>query len=242
MLTLDIWSDIACPWCWIGKRHIEAALADFAHAHEVQLRWRAFELDPGAPRLVPPEPPYVERLARKYGATRDEAQGMIDRMVAVAAEDGLDMRFDRIRPGNTFDAHRLLHLAWSSGHQDALKERLFRAYLHEGRAIGERDVLCEMALEVGMKEGSAEALLEGDAFAQEVRADEATAHSLGVSGVPFFVAAGRFGVSGAQPAAVLREVLERAWTEKAGEGASTDEVGPDAATEGAACGPAGCDD
>jgi len=230
MLTLDIWSDIACPWCWIGKRRLESALVDFEHRDELELRWRAFELDPNAPRVVPSEPPYVDRLARKYGVDRAGAQGMIDRMTNVASEDGLEMRFDRVRPGNTFDAHRLLHLALRAGCQNELKERLFRAYLHEGKPIGERNVLCNLAVEVGMVKEDVVALLEGDALAEEVRADEETARSIGVSGVPFFVANRRYGVSGAQPAEILLDMLERAWSE----------VAPGQTEDGAACGPGGC--
>ncbi len=233
-LDLDIWSDIACPWCWIGKRHLEAALADFAHANQVEIRWRSFELDPSAERVLPPDPPFIERLARKYGTTKDGAQQMVDRMTSVAAGDGLDMRFDRIRPGNTFDAHRLLHLAHESGHQNALKERLFRAYLHEGRAIGERDVLCELAVEQGLDEPAVVALLEGDAMADRVRADEAAARSIGVTGVPFFVAGQRFGVSGAQPAEILHGMLDQAWNAVASSELSVED-------DGASCGPTGCD-
>ncbi|HMG24952.1 MAG TPA: DsbA family oxidoreductase [Kofleriaceae bacterium] len=233
-LRIDIWSDIACPWCYVGKRRLEAALAQFAHAGEVEIAWRAFELDPAAPRVRDATQSYAERLGSKYGASPAQAQGMIDRMVATAASDGIAMRFDHIRPGNTFDAHRLLHLAHERGAQGALKERLLRAYLTEGEAIGEPEVLARLAREVGLDGGEVDELLAGDRCAVEVRQDEAMARELGISGVPFFVLAGRLGVSGAQPVEVLHSALERAWSEL-----RAPDIEPIA--EGAVCGPDGCD-
>jgi predicted DsbA family dithiol-disulfide isomerase len=233
-LRIDIWSDIACPWCYVGKRRLEQALERFPHRSDVEVVWRAFELDPAAPPVRDTAQSYAERLARKYGTTPSEAQGMIDRMVDTAAQDGLTFRFDRIRPGNTFDAHRLLHLAHERGTQDALKERMLRAYMTEGQAIGDRDVLVALAREAGVDETEARDVLDGDRYAKEVRQDEALARELGISSVPFFVLAGRLGVSGAQPAGVLLAALERAWSEL---------HKPELETfaEGAACGPDGCD-
>jgi predicted DsbA family dithiol-disulfide isomerase len=233
-LRIDIWSDIACPWCYVGKRRLEQALARFAHRDDVEVVWRAFELDPSAPRVRDPQQSYAERLARKYGTTPAQGQAMIDRMVDTAAADGLALRFDHIRPGNTFDAHRLLHLAHERGVQDALKERLLRAYLTEGQAIGEPDVLASLAREVGLDDREVADLLAGDRCAAEVRQDEALARELGISGVPFFVLAGRLGVSGAQPADVLLGALDRAWREFC-----PPEIVP--IVEGAVCGPDGCD-
>jgi predicted DsbA family dithiol-disulfide isomerase len=236
-LRIDIWSDIACPWCYVGKRRLEQALAGFRRdvpGADVEVVWRAFELDPSAPRVRDTRQSYAERLAHKYGTTPPQAQAMIDRMVDTAAADGLALRFDHIRPGNTFDAHRLLHLAHERGLQDALKERLLRAYLTEGQAIGEPDVLAPLAREVGLDEREVADLLAGDRCAAEVRKDEALARELGITGVPFFVLAGRLGVSGAQPADVLRGALDRAWREFA-----TPEIVP--IVEGAVCGPDGCD-
>ncbi len=236
-LRIDIWSDIACPWCYVGKRRLEQALARFPHRDGVEVVWRAFELDPSAPRVRDPQQGYAERLARKYGTTPAQAQAMIDRMVDTAAADGLALRFDHIRPGNTFDAHRLLHLAHERGVQDALKERLLRAYLTEGQAIGEPDVLAPLAREVGLDEREVADLLAGDRCAAEVRQDEAVSRELGITGVPFFVLAGRLGVSGAQPADVLLAALDRAWREFC-----APEIVPIVRiVEGAVCGPDGCD-
>ena len=233
-LRIDIWSDIACPWCYIGKRRHEQALAGFPHAAEVEIVWRSFELDPSAPRVRDSTQSYAERLAAKYRTPVLQAQAMIDRMVETAAKDGLDFRFDRARSGNTFDAHRLLHLAHERGLQDALKERLFRAYLTEGQAIGEHDVLAQLAREVGLDDAEVREVLDGDRWAREVRADEALARELEISGVPFFVLGGQLGVSGAQPVEVLRGALDRAWRELAAPAIET-------VAEGAACGPDGCD-
>lgn len=231
-LTVDIWSDIACPWCYIGKRHLEQALGKFEHKAEVDVVWHAFELDPSAPPVRDATQTYAERLGRKYGMPVNQAQQRLDQMVQVAAKDGLDFRFDRVQAGNTFDAHRLIHLAHERGVQDAVKERLLRAYMTEGVAIGDKAALLPLAVEAGLDETEARELLEGDRFAAEVRGDEATARELGISGVPFFVLGGRLGVSGAQPADVLLGALERAWSEL-----------PKLETyaEGAACGPDGCD-
>jgi len=233
-LRIDIWSDIACPWCYVGKRRLEQALARFAHAGEVEIVWRAFELDPSAPRVRDAMQSYVERLGRKYGTTPTQAQAMIDRMVDTAAQDGLALRFDHIRPGNTFDAHRLLHLAHERGVQGALKERLLRAYLTEGVAIGEPEALAPLAREVGLDDTEVGDVLGGDRYGSEVRQDEAIARELGISGVPFFVLGSRLGVSGAQPVDVLLGALERAWAE-------LHSPGIERVAEGAVCSPDGCD-
>ena len=134
-MNVEIWSDIACPWCYVGKRRFEAALAAFEHAGEVTVSWRSFELDPGAPPERPEDA--AGHLARKYGRTREQAEQMHATMTGVAAGEGLDFRFDRLRLGNSFDAHRLVHLAAAHGIQDAMKERLMRAYLTEGEPIGD---------------------------------------------------------------------------------------------------------
>jgi predicted DsbA family dithiol-disulfide isomerase len=233
-LRIDIWSDIACPWCYVGKRRLEQALARFPHKAQVEIVWRAFELDPTAPPVREASPSHAERLARKYGTNLVQAQAMIDRMVDTAAQDGLALRFDHIRPGNTFHAHRMLHLAHDRGKQDALKERLLRAYLTEGQAIGEPDVLRSLAREVGLDGQEVDDVLGGDRYTSEVRQDEALARELGITGVPFFVLAGRLGVSGAQPVDVLLGALGRAWSELG-------EPGLEQVAEGAACGPDGCD-
>ncbi|WP_437601274.1 DsbA family oxidoreductase [Sorangium sp. So ce590] len=235
-LRVDVWSDIACPWCYVGKRRLEAALARFPRRDAVEVVWRAFELDPAAKRVQDAEVPYAERLARKYGASVAKAEGMIRQMTEVAAADGLELHFEKVRPGNTFDAHRVLHLAAERGVQDAVKERLLRAYMTEGEAIGEPEVLARLAGEAGLDPAEVREALAGDAFAREVRADEAEARAIGITGVPFFAIGGRYGVSGAQPAEALLGVLQRAWDEAA----DAPDAPNHALAEGAACGPDGC--
>jgi len=214
-MKVEIWSDVVCPWCYIGKRRFEAALAGFAHRDEVELTWRSFELDPAAPASDPEPGSYTARLAAKYGRSTAEAQAMMDQMTSTAAEEGLDFRFDLARPGNTFDAHRLLHLALEHGAQDALKERLDRATFGEGLACSEHGALRALAVEVGLPAGEVDAVLASDRYTDAVRADEAQARAYGISGVPFFVVDGRYGISGAQPAGVVLQALEQAWAERA---------------------------
>jgi predicted DsbA family dithiol-disulfide isomerase len=205
-LRIDVWSDIACPWCFVGKRRLEAALAQFEH--EIELTFHSFELDPNAPRLRE-QSNYVERLASKYRLPVAQAQQMIDRMTKTGAADGIEFRFDRVQAGNTFDAHRLLHLARERGVQVALKERLMRAYFTEGVPIGEPSALVPLAVEVGLTDAEVREVLDGNRYSDDVREDEKLAAELGINGVPFFVFGGRLGVSGAQTPDVLLGALEK---------------------------------
>lgn len=216
-LKVEIFSDVVCPWCYIGKRRFEAALAEFENSDEVELVWRSFELDPDAPPSPTEAGSYVDRLAAKYRSAPAEAQKMIDTMTETAATEGLDFRFDLARPGNTFDAHRLLHLALAlgGGLQDKLKERLDRATFTEGSPASDHAALRALALEVGLPAGEVDDVLGGDRYAQAVRDDEAQARAYGVQGVPFFVVDGRYGISGAQPADVVLNALRTAWDERA---------------------------
>ena len=208
-MKVEIWSDVVCPWCHIGKRRFETALAAFPHRDEVEVVWRAFELDPSAPQERLGD--YALLLADKYGCPVEQGQQMIDTMTVAAAQDGLDFHFETARVGNTFDAHRLLHLACERGLQDALKERLLRATFCEGEPIGDRAALVRLAAEAGLDADEAGAVLSSDRYAAQVRADEQQARDYGISGVPFFVVDGRLGVSGAQPADVLGQLLDQAW-------------------------------
>ena len=210
-MNVEIWSDVVCPWCYIGKRNFEAALAAFEHGEEVQVVWRSYELDPTAP--AEREGDYAGRIASKYGMSRDEAQVRIDRITTTAAQAGLAFDFDIARPGNTFDAHRLIHLGAARGVQDAVKERLLAATFLEGEPIGDREALVRLGVEAGLDADEARAVLEGDTYADAVRADEREAAAYGISGVPFFVIDQTYGISGAQPPEVFAEVLGRAWDE-----------------------------
>jgi predicted DsbA family dithiol-disulfide isomerase len=208
-MRVDIWSDVVCPWCYIGKRRFEAAAAEFEHGDELEVVWRSFELDPAAPGER--QGNLVEHLARKYGLDRARAQANVDRLTSLAGAEGLEYHLEEARGGNTFDAHRLIHLGRQRGIQDAVKERLLAAYFTEGAPIGDRETLVGIGVSAGLDEPEVRAVLAGDAYADDVRADERDAQELGISGVPFFVVDGKFAVSGAQSPDVIADVLRRAW-------------------------------
>ncbi|MER6308485.1 DsbA family oxidoreductase [Streptomyces sp. NPDC001739] len=229
-MRVEIWSDIACPWCYIGKARFEAGLAAFAHRDQVEVVHRSFELDPKAPPAS--DVPVLDMLAAKYGVSRAQAEQMEARVAAAAAEEGLGYRSDRIH-GNTFDLHRLLHLAEAHGRQEALLDAFYRANFAEARPLGDPAVLTELATGAGLPADEvARVLADPDAYAQEVRADERAAAELGATGVPFFVIDRRYGISGGQPAEVFRQALERAHAD------GVVEIVPSGDAE--VCGPDGC--
>ena len=202
-LQVEIWSDLVCPWCYIGKRRFEAAVERFDG--EVEVSWRSFELDPSAPAVR--EHSATDHLAAKYGMSREQAESSHAQMTELAAQEGLEYHFELARGGNSFDAHRLTHLAATQGLQDEAMERIMRGYFTEGVAIGDREALIELAAEIGL---DAREALEGDEYADAVREDEELARRIGIQGVPFFVLDRRYGVSGAQPAELLVQALEKA--------------------------------
>ncbi len=208
-MEVEIWSDIACPWCYVGKRRFEAALEQFEHRDEVKVTWRSFELDPGAPQERTGD--RAEHLAAKYGMTVQQARDAERQMTETAAGDGLPFRFDIARSGNTFDGHRLTHLAETHERQDAMKERLLRAYFTEGELVADHDTLVRVAVEVGLDEQEVRELLTGDRYADEVREDERMAGELGISAVPTFVVDRKLGASGAQPPDALLDLLRQGW-------------------------------
>jgi predicted DsbA family dithiol-disulfide isomerase len=213
-VEIEIWSDIACPWCYVGKRRFEAALGQFEHADEVDVVWRSFELDPGAP--AEREGDRAEHLARKYGMSVERARELEDQMTDTAAAAGLDFRFDIARAGNTFDGHRLVHLAQDHGLQGAMKERLLRAYFGEGELISDHETLVRLAAEVGVPEDEVREMLAGDRYAEAVREDERTATELGISAVPTFVIDRALGASGAHPPEALLGLLRQGWENRRG--------------------------
>jgi predicted DsbA family dithiol-disulfide isomerase len=210
-MKVEIWSDVVCPWCYIGKRRFESALERFGHRDEVEVEFRSFELNPNAESNQGMA--LDEVLARKYGIGLDQARTLHARVVNAAAGEGLEYRLDIAKTGNTFDAHRLIHLAAAEGRQAAMKERLMAAYFTEGKAIGDRGSLVELAGETGIDRERARAVLDSDEFADDVRADERDASELGITGVPFFVLDRRYGVSGAQAPEVMLAALDTAWTD-----------------------------
>lgn len=230
-VRIDIWSDIACPWCAVGKANLDAALAEFPHPVEVV--WRSFELDPGARDARGTD--YARLLARKYGTSLAGGQAMVDRMVATGREAGVHLDFSAVKPGNTFDAHRVVHLGAARGLQHAVKERFLTGYLAEGVAISDHDEITRLAVEAGLEEAEVRAVLAGDAYGDAVRADEQQALDRGCSGVPFFLMGERVAVPGAQPPATLLRALHKAW-----ELTSTVVVLEGLDLDGQACGPDGC--
>jgi predicted DsbA family dithiol-disulfide isomerase len=207
-MRIEIWSDVICPWCYIGKRNFETALADFPHKDTVEVVWRSFELDPDSPQQLPGS--LEEMLAQKYHVSLQEAAAMNARVTEVAKVAGLDYQLAKARPGNTFDAHRLLHFAASRQLGDNATERLMQAYFSEALPVGDRAALARLAPQFGIEEKDALEMLESDAYAAEVRADEARAAKFGIKGVPFFVFDEKTGISGAQPVDAFAEALRQA--------------------------------
>jgi predicted DsbA family dithiol-disulfide isomerase len=210
-MQVEIWSDIVCPWCYLGKKRFERALESFPHRDEVEVVYRSFELDPSAPPGVTTAT--ADHLASKYGMTPEQARGAQQEMEQRAAQDGLAFRMGNLRSGNTRDAHRLLQLARAAGRQDELAERLHRAHFTEEASIFDHATLTELAVAAGLDRDEVARVLASDAYAADVEDDEATAAALGVSGVPFFVLDRRYAISGAQPAEVMTQALERAWAD-----------------------------
>ncbi|GAA1162391.1 DsbA family oxidoreductase [Nocardioides aquiterrae] len=233
-MRIEIWSDVVCPWCFVGKRRLESALAEFEHADEVEVVFRSFELDPSAPHHGHELSTGV--LARKYGRPEAEMRQMQQQLTDVAAEEGLAFRlFDTVHT-NTVDAHRLLHLALETGGptlQRELKEALLSAYFERAEDVGDHDVLARVAAGVGLDEARVREVLAGHEYADAVEADVAQARAYGATGVPFFVVDRAYGISGAQPAEVFTQVLEQAW-------AASHPVLTTVGGDADACGPDGC--
>jgi predicted DsbA family dithiol-disulfide isomerase len=236
-MRIEIWSDVVCPWCFIGKRRLETALAGFDHADEVEVVWRSFELDPSAP--TEPTTSVVEHLGTKYGGGRAAGEQMQARVAEVAAGEGLTFRNGEALWGSTHDAHRLLHLALAEGGpqlQGRLKEALLAAYFEGAESPTDHAVLTRVATGAGLDAGRVAEVLASGEYAEAVQADQQQAAAFGATGVPFVVVDRTYGVSGAQPAEVFGQVLQQAWDDAhpvlqtVGGGASDDTT----------CGPDGC--
>ena len=207
-MDIQIWSDIVCPWCYVGKRRFESAVAAFHHADGIAVTHRSFQLDPSSLRGQTTD--RRQMLIRKYGWSDAQADEMDARMVHLASIEGLEYHLDGGVTGNTLDAHQIVHLAKAHGHQDAAVERLYRAHFTERRSIFDHDSLAALAADAGLDADEARRVLREDVYAAAVAGDVAEARRLGITGVPFFVLDGRFGVSGAQPVETFVAALERA--------------------------------
>ncbi|MER7688511.1 DsbA family oxidoreductase [Streptomyces sp. NPDC097610] len=234
-MRVEIWSDIACPWCYVGKARFEKALDAFPHRDEVEVVHRSFELDPG--RAKGNIQPVLKMLTKKYGMSEAQAQAGEENLGAQAAAEGLAYRTRDRDHGNTFDMHRLLHFAKERGRQDELIGLLYKANFAEERTVFNDDErLVELAVAAGLDaDASREVLADPKAYADEVRADEREAAELGANGVPFFVLDRKYGVSGAQPAEVFAQALTQAWGER-----PPLKLIQDGAADAEACGPDGC--
>jgi predicted DsbA family dithiol-disulfide isomerase len=212
-MRIEVWSDVVCPWCYIGKRRLEAALAKFPARDQVQIVYRAYELDPEAPRDS--NQSTAERLASKYGGGLENAKAMMERVSQVAAQDGLEYHLDRTKVENTFDAHRLMAFAATQGKQLELAEILFKSHFTEGKRLSDHAVLADLAVTAGLdRAAAAKTLADPTAFADQVRDDEQKARTLNIRGVPCAVVDGKYGISGAQPVEAFTEVLDHCWKQK----------------------------
>jgi predicted DsbA family dithiol-disulfide isomerase len=210
-MRVDIWSDVICPWCFVGKARFEKALDSFAHRDEVEVVYHSFELDPSSPRGQ--HESNLTMLSKKFGKSPAEALAMDDQVGRLARAEGLG--FDSERPvGNTFDVHRVLHLGLDRGVQHTLLDAVNDAYFAQARDVFDRDVLIEVAAGAGLDAAEVGKVLDGDAYADEVRQDESQARQIGISGVPFFVFDMALGASGAQPAELFASALNQAWERK----------------------------
>jgi predicted DsbA family dithiol-disulfide isomerase len=213
-VLIEVWSDVVCPWCYLGKRRLERALAGFEHAGEVEVVWRSFQLDPSHPKGV--RQPVLQMLAAKFGGSTDQVRAMTDRVKGLAAQEGLAYDFDRAVSVNTYDAHRVTHLAKKHGLGGEMHERLLRAHLIEGEPVDDADVLARLAAEVGVPADEARQVLAGDEYTSDVEEDIREARTLGVTGVPFFALDRTYGISGAQPVEAFASALRTARDAAAG--------------------------
>ena len=230
-MKIEIWSDVACPWCYIGKRRFEAALAEFPHRDSVEVQWRSYQLDPNLPEHY--DGTELDYLSTRKGLAPQQVTQMFDHVAEQASGEGLDYRFDKVVVANSFTAHRLIHLAAAHGQQDAAKERLLSDHFEHGKDIGSREYLTDLGKDLGLDAAAVAELFSTDKYAADVRSDFEEARALGISGVPFFVIDRKFGLSGAQPSETFTAALNQAWQE-------THPLVLVNAADGEACGPDGC--
>ncbi len=210
-VKIDVWSDVACPFCYLGRETLKQALVEFEHADEVEVRFRSFQLNPEAPTEATQD--VYDYLSAKYGITREQAISQNQQIVARGVELGIQFNMDQVQMTNTGSAHRLLHLALANGKQDELCGRLFKAYFTDGLNVADPEVLVQLATEVGLPLPTVTEVVEGTGFQNDVDADLNQARAYGITGVPFFVINEKYAISGAQPESVFAEALGKAWAE-----------------------------
>ncbi len=237
IMKIEIWSDIMCPFCYIGKKHLETALKRFNDAAAIDVEWKSYQLDPYIPRNPEYKNTYAY-LAASKGMGYDEAKQMTAGVTQAAANAGLTLDFERAVVANSFDAHRLVHLAQTKGQANTVKEGLFRAHFVEGKDVNSREILVAVGTAAGLAEAEINAVLDSDRYGDEVTKDIREAHDIGVRGVPFFVFNRKYAVSGAQPAEVLLQTLDKSFAEWRAENPKVTLT----VTEGPTCSPDGrCD-
>ena len=227
-MKVDIWSDVMCPFCYIGKRRFEAALANFNHKEDIEVVWHSFQLDPGM--TAQPGKDVYTYLAERKGISVEQSKQMHTGVVQMAAEAGLQYNFDKAVIANSFDAHRFAHLAKTKDLGEAAEEALFKAYFTDGKDISNFDTLAQLGKEIGLDAAEVKQALQTDAFANAVDEDIYHASQIGVRGVPFFVLNDKYAVSGAQPVETFAGALNQAWTEYEKENPRLKVLGDDAAT------------
>ncbi|MDQ0661671.1 putative DsbA family dithiol-disulfide isomerase [Arthrobacter ulcerisalmonis] len=230
-MKIEIWSDVACPWCYIGKRRFEAALAAFPHRDAVDVTWRSYQLDPTLPERY--DGTELEYLSTRKGMPAQQVSQMFEHVTQQAKGEGLDYHFDKVVVANSFTAHRLIHLAAAHGRQDAAKERLLSDHFEHGQDIGSREYLTSLGNDLGLLATEVDGLFTTDKYANEVRLDFQEAQGLGISGVPFFVIDRKFGLSGAQPTETFTAALNQAWQD-------ANPLVLVNSSDAEACGPEGC--
>lgn len=208
-MKIEIWSDVACPWCYIGKRRFESALSGFPHRDSVDVIWRSYQLDPTLPEHY--DGTELDYLSTRKGMAPQQVSQMFSHVTEQAKGEGLDYRFDKVVVANSFTAHRLIHLAGAHGKQDAAKERLLSDHFEHGQDIGSPEYLSSLGRELGIDADEVAGLFTTDKYADDVRSDFEEARALGISGVPFFVIDRKFGLSGAQPVGTFTAALNQAW-------------------------------
>lgn len=234
-MKIEIWSDVACPWCYIGKRRFETALNAFPHKESVDVQWRSYQLDATLPDHY--DGTQLSYLVERKGMDANQLQGMLGHVMEQARAEGLNYDFDSVVVANSFNAHQLIHLASTYGLADAVKEALLSGHFEHGEDIGSREYLLRLGTSVGIDSAEINGALDAQKFAPDVRHDFEEARALGVTGVPFFVIDRKYGISGAQPAAAFTQALEQAWQE-----ANPLTMVAAGENDGGVCGPEGCAD
>lgn len=210
-MKVDIWSDVRCPFCYIGKRKFEMALEKFPHKDQIKIEWHSFQLDPNLETTT--EVNAIDHISKTKGISKKEAEQMHRHVTQVAKEVGLDFDFDTTIVANSFNAHRLIQLAKTHDLGNEIEEQMFKAYFIEGKNIDDHKVLIQIGISTGLDEKEIREVLSSDVFSKEVKKDEMQAQSIGVRGVPFFVLNDKYAVSGAQSPETFLDVLEQTWIE-----------------------------